>query len=362
MADGSATRQPIYNAQPTLRFDGVSDERADGLLLTMSMREAEGGLRSLELEFSNVASTPEGAVEAFGENSVLRLGAQVELYLGEVDRPCEVFRGCITAIESVFAAGAPPRLRVWAEDALLAARLARRSKVYTDMAPLAVVEAVAGELGLTPVVTGLGDVQATWAQIDETDLAFLRRLLARFDADLQIVGRELQVSPRGEVQRNRIALEQGRELHAISICADLAQQVTSVQVRGWDAVAGSAVKAVATGMSSDGPGAGRDGAAMLRDAFGERAENLGHLAVRTDQEAQALAEAAFDRRAWRFVRARGTSEGHPELRVGTRLSLSRCGARFDNDYYVVATHHRWDHANGYRSEFEAECAYLGENA
>lgn len=363
MADGSATASPIYNARPTVRFNGEVDERASNLILEVSMREGEGGLRSLELRFSDVASTRDGGAEAaFPEGSVLRLGGPIEVYAGEVDRPLELFRGCISALEWQQEQSAAPTLKVCAEDALLAARLARRSKVYTDLTPAGLVRAIASELGLTPVITALDAPVLSWAQIDETDLAFLRRVLARLDADVQVVGKELHVSPRAEVQRGRVELRQGSDLHAISICADLAHQVTAVQARGWDAAAGSAVKAEATGMTCDGPGDGRDGAALLREAFGERAENLGHLAVNTQDEAQALAEAAFDRRARRFVCARGVAEGNANLRVGATVVLSGCGTRFDNEYYVVATHHRFDLAQGYRTEFVAECAYLGGSA
>jgi len=360
MADGSATQDAIYTARPTLRFNGEFDARASTLVESMRMCEQEGGLRSLELGVSNWASTTDhGAEVAFDAKGPFQLGAKIEIYVGEVDRPREVFRGQITAIESIRRRGAPPQLRIYAEDALQAARMARRSKVYTDKSPADVARAVASELGLQPKITALSAPTATWVQLDETDLAFLRRLLARFDADLQIVGTELHVSPRGEVQRQSISLSAEDDLRTISVFADLADQVTKVTVRGWDAVQGKAVKASVSSGTHLGPGRGSDGAKVLRDSFGERPENLGHSAVRTREEAQALAEAAFDRRARSFVRACGTTEGNPNLRVGVKLTLSGIGTRYDNDYYVVETRHIYDLEDGYRTEFVGECAYLG---
>jgi phage protein D len=359
---GAATRDPIYRARPTLRFGGEPDERASNLVQSMRMEEGEGGMRALELGLSNWASTRDGGAElAFDDGSVLRLGAEIEVYGGEVDRPRELFRGRITAIEHAFRRGEPPRILVLAEDALLAARLARRSRVFADQSPADVVRTIAADLGLQPVITALDGPPLTWAQIDETDLAFLRRLLTRHDADLQVVGRELHVSPRADVERGRVSLDLDTDLRAIAVCADLAEQVTRVQARGWDAAAGSPVRAEVERGANLGPGNGRDGPSVLRDAIGERADNLGHLAVRNQEEAQALAEAAFDHRARRFVRARGVTEGNPSLRVGARLSLSGLGTRFDNDYYVVRTCHLFDLREGYRTEFTAECAYLGGN-
>lgn len=353
----------VYRARPTLRFAGEPDERASELVLSMVMSESEGGMRSLELGLSDWASTVDGGAElAFEESRNVRLGADIEVYGGEVDRPRELFRGRITGLEVVRERGRPPEMVVLAEDALVGARMVRRSRVFREQSPADVASAVASDLGLTPVVAGLSGPAQTWVQLDETDLAFLRRLVARFDADVQVVGQDLHVSPRADVQRARITLSVDEDLRSIRVAADLAHQVTSVSVRGWDPARGSAVKAELRQGTNVGPGRGRAGSAVLRGSVGERAENVGHLAVRSQEEAQALAESAFDRRARRFLTATGTTEGNPDLRVGAHLTLTGLGTRFDNDYYVTSTRHLFDPEEGYSTEFVAECAWLGGSA
>lgn len=360
---GAATLEPIYRARPTIRFSGVEDERATQLVQSMEMTEAEGGMRSLELTLSDWASTRDGgAGPAFTGETPVRLGAEIELYGGEVDQPRELFRGKITALEARHHRGEAPELTVLAEDALMAARMARRSRVLREMSPADVVRAVAGDLGLRPVVDGLAEPRRRWVQLDETDLAFLRRVLSRCDADLQVVGTELHVAPRSEVRRSTVTLSVHEDLRALTVCADLAEQVTAVTVRGWDAVRGRAVAASRTAGTDVGPGSGRAGWRTLADTLGERPENLGHLVADTEAEATALAEAAFDRRARRFVRATGTAEGNPNLRVGVHLTLTDTGGRFDNEYYVVSTRHLFDPEEGYRTEFAAECAFLPEGS
>jgi phage protein D len=356
----TATLEPIYRARPTLRFAGEPDPRASELVQTMVMTEDEGGMRALELGLSNWASTTDGGAElAFDESTAVRLGSEIEVYGGEVDRPRELFRGRITGLEAKHERGRPPEMVVYAEDALVAARMVRRSRTFMDRSPADVVTTVAEELGMEPVVAGLDGPVQTWMQIDETDLAFLRRLLARFDADLQVVERALHVSPRADVLRARMTLGVDEDLRSLTVCADLAEQVTSLSVRGWDVGQGRAVKVELRQGSNLGPGRGRDGATVLQDAVAPRADNVGHLAVRNHDEALAVAEAAFDRRARRFVRAVGVTEGNPNLRVGVHLTLTGVGVRFDNDYYVVGTRHLFDPVEGYRTEFTAECAYLG---
>jgi phage protein D len=183
-------------------------------------------------------------------------------------------------------------------------------------------------------------------------------VVQRYDGDVQVVGDELHVSPRADVRRGAVELQLFSQLSRIRVLADLAHQVTGTSVTGWDARAGQRVSAQSSGAHL-GPGSGRSGAQILRDALASRTEHVGQFAVSTDSEARALADAAFDQRARRFVRVEGSAVGNPALRVGTHVSLSGVSPRFDNTYYVVRARHRFDARHGYQTQFEAECAYLG---
>jgi uncharacterized protein len=195
-------------------------------------------------------------------------------------------------------------------------------------------------------------------QLNESDLAFLRRLLQRYDGDLQVVGSELHVSPRGDVQRGTLELALYGQLRRARVIADLAHQVSEVTVAGWDARQGKRVSGTGTG-THPGPGTGRAGADVLSAALAERSEHIGFLAVADSIEAQAVADAAFDHRARRFVRVSGTAEGNAALRVGTHVTLRGLGPRFDNVYYVTRACHRWDVTSGYETDFDGECAFVG---
>ena len=360
MPETALSQSAIYSARPTVRIGGQADERITELVMAMRMEEREGGMSSLEMRFSNLAPTTDGGAElAFDANSKLKLGADIAVYSGDATQPREIFRGKVAAMEMEYKIGAGPELTVLAEDALSAARRARCSKIYSNKSPADVVRAIASDLGLRPVLSGLDSPTATWAQLNESALSFLRRLLGRFDADVQIVGEELQVSPRKDVSRGTVELALFGQLATVRVIADLADQVSKVTSGGWNAKDGAKVKGEAASGTNLGPGSGREGKAVLEEALESRAEHLGHVAAGTDAEAQALAEAAFDLRARRFVRAEGTTEGNPQLRVGTHVTLTGISPQFDNTYYVVRACHLYDLRQGYRTEFSAECAYLG---
>ncbi|MDZ7754058.1 MAG: contractile injection system protein, VgrG/Pvc8 family [Gammaproteobacteria bacterium] len=360
MSVTALNRAPVYNARPMVEVDGQRFDKLNELLLAMEMREQEGGLSAMELRLSNVASDPDGsAAYAFEDEREIRFGSSITVFAGDVREPQELFRGMVTGLEADFPEGAPPELLVLAEDKLQQARMARRSHSYRDMSVADIANEIAQRLSLQARVTGLTSPTGTWVQFNESDLAFLRRLLRRIDADLQIVEDRLEIAPVSEMQRQVIQMEMFHDLRSVRFIADLAHQVSEVTCAGWNPVAGQAVSGRGSGVNL-GPGQGRRGFDLLRDAVGDRSEHVGHIPVTTDEEAQALADTVFDQRARGFVCAEGTAGGHPNIRVGSHLQLGGVSARFENTYYVVSTHHRYDVRSGYLTDFKAESSALGE--
>jgi uncharacterized protein len=352
--------QQNEHVRPTVRIEGQADARVTGLVSNMRVVEAEGGLSSMELRFEALGRYTDSEAElVFEDERLVKLGSNIGIYTGPENSPREIFRGIVTGIEAAFGHDAPPEFVVLAEDALQKARVTRKTVVHDDVTLADLARQLATDIGLRPVITGLSESLGLQVQWNESNLAFLRRLLATRDGDLQIVGEELHVSPRKDVNRGTIELQLYAGLRRVRVTADLAHQVSEITCAGWDAKNGREVSGRSSGANA-GPGSGRDGAALLQRALGRRSEHLGSLPVTTDEEATAIANAAFDRRARRFVCVDATAEGTPELRVGTNVRLRGLSHRFDNTYYVVRACHRYDLQNGYETDFEAECAFLGD--
>jgi phage protein D len=350
-------QRAAYSARPTVLVDGQRSEPVMQMLRSCVVRESEGGMSSLSLTLSNWGSAQGRIGYLFSDGALIDFGTRLKLYLGETGAPRAVFEGEVHAIEAHAPQGAPPEITFLAEDQLFAARQARRSALYADMTPAEVVRRIASNLGLQPDIDGLDGGSGTWAQLNESDLAFLRRLLARFDADLQLSGDALQVRGSAERDRGSLDLSLYSQLQQLRVIADLAEQVTQVTASGFDLAAGSAYSASSRG-ARPGPGSG-DSGSSLQQRLRERSEHLAPLTCRNAAEAQALADAAFDQRARRFVRAHGSTEGNAELRVGSTVRIGGIGARFDNRYAVVEATHRYDLVSGYQTDFVAQSAYLG---
>lgn len=341
-------------------IDGKANDKVTAQLVALDMREQEGGMSSLEMRFTNFGSFPGGLGDmVFEDGVVLKHGAAVQLYAGDVNSPTEIFRGTVTALEGRFpSAPNPPDLVVLAEDALQRARMKRRSKSWTATNLAEIARAVASNLGVTPVMDGLDTSIGDQQQFNESDLRFLRRLLARYDADAQIVGTELHVGSRAQAHRSAIELQYLSQLKEVTVLADLAHQTSKVTATGWDYVQGSPISATSSGTSL-GPGAGKTGKDWLERTLGPRSEQIGDLASMNASEAQAIVDADFAQRARTFAVARGVSQGNPNLRVGSWLTLLGIGPRFSNTYYTTSTVHHFDTEIGYETHFTAECAYLG---
>jgi len=349
----------VYSARPTVRIDTQNYPKVGELIVAMEMTEHEGGMSAMEMRLTNWASDPQGGADlAFEDDQILKLGATIVVYSGDESAPREIFRGMITGLEAHFTEDQAPELVVLSEDAFQRARMARRTKVHDDVSIADLAGEVAQQISLKPVITGFAEHIGTHVQLNESDLAFLRRMLAWYDADMQVVGTELHVSPRSSVERDTVALALGSQLRRARVLADLAHQHTEVTTGGWDATQGQRVSGRSSGAHL-GPGSGRTGSQVLQSAIGARSRHVGHLTVTTNAEAQALADAAFDSHARRFVSIEGTAEGNPGVRVGTSLTLTGMGSRFDNTYYVTRACHRFDRTRGYETDFEAECAYWG---
>jgi uncharacterized protein len=354
------TVSPV-NTKPTIRISGQRYAVVDELLQSMMLHEATGGLASLELTLIDWVSRPRAAPEfAFSDSAILKLGAEIKAYGGDVQSPQELFRGRISAIESEASADGPPLITVLAEDRLQSARKARRSEIHEQSAPDAIIRKIAQRFGLTPVIGGgLDQPVCDWAQLNESDLAFLRRVLDLVDGDIQVVGGELQASLCARRPRGRVDLRLHDNLLSLRVTADLADQTREQRVAGWDAEAGASASFKATD-GGLGPGSGRTGASFIEAALEPgRGEAAGHFGVMPQAEAEITAKALFSKRARRFVRAKGLAEGTTALRTGAWVTLSRVNPMFEGEYCVVEARHSFDQLTGYTTAFTAESAYFG---
>lgn len=347
------------SGEAALSIDGRGQPALNAALLALTVEETSEGLRRCEARFGNWQA---GAFRYF-DRELLEFGKELAVELGAGDGAGEVFAGRISAIEGQFVSGEPPTIVVLAEDRLAALRQARRSRVFEDMSDSDIFAQIARDHGLEPAIDVSGPTHRALAQVNQTDLAFVRERARALDADVWAEGRSLHVQARpGRAVDQGLTLALGGGLLEFSVTADLANQPTAVVVSGWDVAAKEQISAEADD-SSLGAELGDDasGASVQRAAFGARVERIVHRAPTDSREAQSLAECVFRAQARRFVFGSGLARGDSRLRVGLRLRIDGLGPLFSGDYTIVEARHVFQRGpdGGYTTEFSAERAGLG---
>jgi phage protein D len=246
-----------------------------------------------------------------------------------------------------------------AEDLLFPARRRRRTRLFEESNLGDVISAIASDYAFTPEIRdGVDQTARNWMQADETDLAFMRRILRDFDCDMQVVGNRLQVGRVGMDQRALVQLAVGSSLISARITADIAEQVTTLKLGSFDPRAGEIVD-TSGDAAGFGPGTGSSGPDILAEKFAAVTMHLGRAPPLTDADGTKLAEIEGQRRARSFVRVDGCARGDGNLRVGSWVELIGVNPQFANQYAVREAVHRFDLQSGYRTDFVAESAYLG---
>jgi phage protein D len=347
----------LKTARPSIFVDGREDARLAGGLLRMCVGETIEGLYRAELRFGNWGSKNDQVDYLYFDRKTLDFGKSLRLSLdGDV-----LFDGRISAIEAEYGEGSGPEVAVLLEDRLEDLRMTRRTRIFNDVTDAQVIQRVANDHGLQPQIDVDGPTHKVIAQVNQSDLAFIRERARAAGAELWIDDRKLYAKARTARTGTAIKLRYGAELRQFTATADLAHQRSSVTVSGWDVAGKRAIKhkadeaAVRNELGDDS-----GGAKILGDAFGDRAESVAHTIPFSADEAKARAEAWYRAAARRFVVGRGFAQPNAKLRVGVWVELDGLGPLFNGKYYLAGVQHLFDGASGFRSEFTAERPGLGK--
>ena len=349
----------VAAAQPTIAIAGRADASLTNGLLQLRIEERLDGLYACEATFGNWGPVGQHSDFLYFDRRTLEFGRELAVRLREET----LFSGRVTGLRADFREGAPPAIVVLAEDRFQDLRMTRRTRTFADLADADVMRRIAGDHGLSADVTVSGPTHKLLAQLNQSDLAFLRERARAIDAEVWIEGGRLRARAHRDRGGARLRLAYGHGLRELEVAADLAHQRTAIDVAGWDVAAKQPLRERADdGVLGAELGQGQSGGAILKAAFGERKETVAHAVPLTSAEARARVEAIFRHQARRFVAGRAVAETDARLRVGTTVALEGLGPLFAGDYYVTGCVHRFDRARGQRTELAVERPGLGRPA
>jgi uncharacterized protein len=349
-------------SRPTIKLDGA--DRADlvGGLSSMLVEETTDGLYRCELTFGNWGPSGSDIGFLYFDRQVLDFGKQIAVAAQAGDDPATIFSGRIMGLEARYFTSQTPQITVLAEDRLQDLRMTRRTRVFEAMSDEDVIRQIASRHSLQAQVEldGASVQHRALAQVNQSDLAFLRERAHTIGAEVWAEGDTLYAKSRSRRGSATVSLAYGQDLREFTVLADLAHQRTSFTAAGWDPGAKDTVTHEATAQAISGEvSGGTSGPAILQQKLGERKEQLVHLTPASDAEAKVLAEAAYRRAARRFVTGTALTEGDGRLRVGSLADMRGLGPIFDGKYYISEARHLFDMAGGYRTQLRVERPWIG---
>jgi hypothetical protein len=158
-----------------------------------------------------------------------------------------------------------------------------------------------------------------------------------------------------KIEQTKEKLAYGEGLLSFKPEANLAGQISQVEVYGWDPktkrqIVGRASAGEESGLS--GQSAGQRLNAFVRDPKKKPTLRL-RQPVFTQSEADKRAKAALNERAKQFLTGEGETIGLPDLRPDRNVALEKLGAPFSKTYYIQQATHKID-SSGYRTRFKVK--------
>ncbi|MGH2687832.1 MAG: VgrG-related protein, partial [Actinomycetota bacterium] len=236
----------------------------------------------------------------------------------------------------------------------------RRTATYLNATDTDVVRKVAGRAGLA-----VGRVDASTvvhdhvSQANLSDWEFLSELAQRTGYALSTTDGKLNFrkppdassAPQSGTLRsdNPLQLTLGTNLLRFRTFVTAAEQVGSVEVRGWNDREKAAVVATAPADASSAT-LGVEPASLAKKFSAQPHISVGGT-FRTQPEADSAAKAWAGEIAESFASFDGVARGNAKLRAGTPVSLGLVGPPFEGRYTLTTTRHVYDGEDGYTTWF-----------
>lgn len=297
--------------------------------------------------------------------SQFTLGASIEVCMGYGDAASMpiAISGVIIKIDSSFPDTGSPELIVSGYDPGYLLTLGKSSDNWHGQTDSDVVQKIASFHNLNAIIEATTEKRPQIEQNQESDWDFLKKLAGRNSGDNNQFELYVDVDDRKrstlhfgrpQVKANPVVrLKWGEDLLSFKPEANLAGQVSKVEVYGWDVKR----KEVIVGRASAEDDSGSQGKSVgqhlnaLVHAPGKQPTLRLRQPVFTQSEANQRAKAALSEKTKVFLSGEAEAIGLPELRPDRTVQIDNIGSAFSKVYYIEQATHRID-ANGYRTRFK----------
>ncbi|MBE9079829.1 VgrG-related protein [Romeria aff. gracilis LEGE 07310] len=360
-----------FVAKPILKIDGeaASNDLIEDIL-QISVEESLHLPGMFTLVIQNDYYGGETNYKVWKHEKLFEIGKSIEIGFSSSTTDSDEFddenkgtviKGEITAIETHFTSEAQAPIIIRGYDASHRLHRGRHSRSFQNKTDADIVRSIAAEVGIavgkidaTGGPYGYGDIGGASGyafQQNQTNMEFLRSRAARHGFELFVQDGKLNF--RKPSKDDTLTLEWLQDIHSFRVRVSSAEQVKSVEVRGWDysrkEVIAETISKAKQVLTDTDTGA----ASKTVSSFDGKPKTptlmLVDQPISQAKEAKALAQALYDELGGEFVQADARSEGDPTIRPGRVVKLTGMG-KYSGSYYVTETRHLF-HERIYRTEF-----------
>ncbi len=284
------------------------------------------------------------------ERDNLREGKRIEIISVEESRK-SLCKGKIASIEANLREKEPTlTVRGYDETHLLHRR--KRTRIFKQVKDSDIASQIAGDAGLDSEVEPTVEVFDYILQNNESDFEFLKRRARRIGYEFFIKESKLYFRKPKQDQSEAISLEWGVDLKSFRPRLTTVEQVSEVEVRGWDPAKKREIVGRATrGVGGVKVGETRSGGDVAKEAWEKAKLTIVDQPVTSQREAEELAQAKLDSIASSFIEGEALAFGRGEIQAGRVVELQGLGSRFRGKYYVTAARHTYNRRDGHMVRF-----------
>lgn len=339
-----------YIAEPLLEINGSAAPAAlmeDLLKITVEENLHLPG--AFTLIFRNAALPGQEADKFWAHEDQFAIGHTIKIGFrsSATDSPefekqekGDILAGEITAIEAHFTTGAQAPIIIRGYDASHRMHRGRFNRSFQNMTDSDIVKKIASEVGIqTKTIDDSGAPHDYIFQQNQTNMAFLRSRAARNGFEFFVQDGKLNFrKPKAD---GSLELTWLKELSSFRVSASSAQQVSAVEVRGWDYSKKQPFVASKTAdqiLTETDYGKGTDTSNVFEGKPNQPTVVVVDQPVFSQQEADTIAQVLFDELSGEFVQADAQAEGNPKIRPGHIVKLQNMG-KYSGKYYITEARH-----------------------
>ncbi len=335
-----------YKAKPLLQIDGVNaSEDLLNDILQISVEESlhQPGMFTIIVNNDYFSGSAEAA---WKHQSKFAIGKKIKL--GFTSSTTEdpdfataetgyVLEGEITAIETELNEKSQAPIIVRGYDISHRLHRGRYNRSFQNVKDSDLVSQIIGEVGINSgTVTATTVVHEYAFQENQTNMEFLQERAARNGFELYVQDGKLNF--RAPSQDQTLVLKWLEDIHSFRVRVTSSEQVSSVEVRGWDYAKKKAIVSTATTgsvLTTTSSGTGKQASTKFSSTTKMIVVDQPVFSV---SEAQKMAQSLCNELGGEFVNADAKGEGNPAVRPGRVITLSGIG-NYSGSYYVTETHH-----------------------